>query len=452
VTRGGSARDGPPTTRYARSGELAIAYQVVGSGDMDLVVAPGFVSHLEWAWQEPSLRQFLERLASFSRLILFDKRGTGLSDPVAGPATLEERVDDLRAVMDAAGSEQAAVLGVSEGGAMAMLFAAQHPERTRALVLYAATPRFTRAPDFPYGSDEAELVATFDRIAGRWGEGVAMGAWAPSRRNDASLRSWWGGLQRMGASPGMARRLFAMYPHADVRGILHAVHVPTLVLHRRGDRLIRIEVARYTAEHIPGARLVELDGEDHLFFVGDVDQPLAEIEEFLTGVRPAVVAPERVLATVLFVDVAGSTALAAQIGDVSWASTRTSFLAAARAELARYSGTEVDVAGDGLFATFTGPARAIRCAMAIRRSVGSLGLEVRAGVHAGEVQHEPGGGVSGLAVHIGARVMAEAEPGEVLVSGTVKDLVVGSGLEFAARGERTLRGVPGSWPVFAVLA
>jgi pimeloyl-ACP methyl ester carboxylesterase len=441
-----------PRTQYARSGDLSIAYQVVGSGDLDLVVSPGFVSHLEWAWQEPGLREFLERLASFSRLLLFDKRGTGLSDPVVGPATLEERVDDLRAVLDAAGSEQAAVLGVSEGGAMAMLFAAQHPERTRALVLYAATPRFTRAPDYPYGSDATELVTMFDRIADRWGDGVGMGAWAPSRRGDASLREWWGGLQRMGASPGMARRLFAMYPHADVRGILHAIHVPTLVLHRRDDRLISIEVARYTAEHIPGARLVELDGDDHLFFVGDISQPLAEIEEFLTGVRPAGVDPERVLATVLFVDVAGSTALAAQIGDVAWASTRASFLSVARAELSRYSGTEVDVAGDGLFATFTGPARAIRCAVAIRRAVAALRLDIRAGVHAGEVQREEGGGLSGLAVHIGARVMAEAEPGEVLVSGTVKDLVVGSGLQFTERGTRILKGVPGSWPVFVVTA
>jgi class 3 adenylate cyclase len=250
----------------------------------------------------------------------------------------------------------------------------------------------------------------------------------------------------------MARRLFGMYPQADVRGILSAIHVPTLVLHRRGDHLLRIEVARYLTEQIPGARLVELDGEDHLFFVGDVDQPLAEIEEFLTGCRPATLPPERVLATVLFVDVVGSTELAARIGDAAWASTRASFLAATRGELSRYSGTEVDVAGDGLFATFSGPARAIRCAVAIGRAIGSLGLQVRAGVHAGEVQREDGGGLSGLAVHIGARVMAEAEPGEVLVSGTVKDLVVGSGLEFTDRGVRTLRGVPGSWPVFAVVA
>jgi pimeloyl-ACP methyl ester carboxylesterase len=439
-------------TLYARSGELAIAYQVLGSGDQDLVVAPGFVTHLEWAWQEPRLQHFLERLASFSRLVIFDKRGTGLSDPVAGPATLEERVDDLRAVMDAAGSQRAAVLGLSEGGSMAMLFAAQHPERTRALVLLGATPRFTVAPEYPFGADEAVMMRFLDGLLARWGEGAGLGAWAPSGAGDAALRSWWAGLQRMGASPGMARQLFAMYPSADVRDILGTIHVPTLVLHRRGDRLIRVEIGRYLAEHIPEARFVELDGDDHLFFLGDVDQPLAEIEEFLTGVRPAPAVAERVLATVLFVDVAGSTALAARVGDAAWASTRSRFLTAARRQLDRYSGTEVDVAGDGLFATFTGPARAIRCATAIREVAGAVGLAVRAGVHAGEVEREDGGGVSGLAVHIGARVMAEAEPGEVLVSGTVKDLVVGSGIDFAERGVRSLRGVPGTWPLFAVAA
>jgi pimeloyl-ACP methyl ester carboxylesterase len=440
----------PPRTRYARSGELSIAYQVFGSGELDVVMAPGFVSHLEWAWQEPELRRFLERLASFSRLIVFDKRGTGLSDPVSGPALLEERVDDLRAVMDAAGSENAALLGVSEGGSMAMLFAAQHPERTRALVLYGATPRFTAAPDFPFGPDEAVMTGLLDAMVEHWGEGTALSAWAPSRAGDDGLRAWWGGLHRMGASPGMAARLFGMYPQADVRDVLPAIHVPTLVLHRRGDHLIRVEVARYLAERIPDARLVELEGDDHLFFVGDADAPLSEIEEFLTGVRPVASVVDRVLATVLFVDVAGSTELAARVGDAAWASTREQFLAAVRSELSRASGTEIDVAGDGLFATFGGPARAIRCAVAVRDAVAGLGLRVRAGVHAGEVQRERGGGISGLAVHIGARIMALAEPGEVLVSGTVKDLVVGSGLRFADRGTRSLRGVPGSWAVFAV--
>jgi pimeloyl-ACP methyl ester carboxylesterase len=439
-----------PTTRYARSGDLAIAYQVLGSGDLDLVLAPGFVSNVEWGWQEPALRRYLERLASFSRLILFDKRGTGLSDPVAGAATLEERVDDLRAVMDAAGSEQAALLGISEGGAMAMLFAAQHPERTRALVLYASTPRFTVAPDFPCGSTPAAMAALLDLIVQRWGSGAGLSAWAPSRGSDQALRSFWAGYQRFGASPGMARKLFDMYAEIDLRDILGAIHVPTLILHRRDDRLIRVGVARYLAEHLPGARLVELDGEDHLYFTGDVDAVLAEVEEFLTGRRPAPAPTDSVLATALFVDVAGSTALAARVGDVVWASMRAGFLESARRELARFSGTEVDVAGDGLFATFTGPARAVRCARAIGDAAAGIGLAVRAGVHVGEVQREDDGGVSGLAVHIGARIMAEAQPGEVLVSGTVKDLVVGSGLRFADRGTRTLKGVPGSWPLFAL--
>jgi class 3 adenylate cyclase len=294
------------------------------------------------------------------------------------------------------------------------------------------------------------MASLLDGLAARWGTGAALSAWAPSRGRDEALRSWWAGYQRLGASPGMARKLFAMYADADVRDILGAIHVPTLVLHRRGDHLIRVEVGRYLAEHIPGARFVELDGEDHLYFVGDTDPVLSEIEEFLTGSRPAPPTTERVLATVLFVDVAGSTALAARVGDVAWASMRAGFLAGARRELARYGGTEVDVAGDGIFATFTGPARAIRCAVAIRAASDEVGLTLRAGVHVGEVQREDGGGLSGLAVHIGSRVMAEAEPGEVLVSGTVKDLVVGSGLAFVERGTRTLRGVPGSWPLFAV--
>jgi pimeloyl-ACP methyl ester carboxylesterase len=440
-----------PRTRYARSGDLSIAYQVVGSGPLELVLAPGFISHLEWAWQQPDLRRFMERLASFSRLVLFDKRGTGLSDPVPRPATLEERVDDLRAVMDAAGAERPALLGVSEGGAMCMLFAAQHPERTRALVLYAAAPRLSRAPDYPDGKETGRIVRMLDGLVDAWGEGRMLGAWAPSRAGDEALRAWWAGMQRMGASPGMARQLFATYPDADVRPVLGAIHVPTLVLHRTGDVLIDIEVARYTAAHIPGARLVELAGRDHLFFVGDIESPLAEIEEFLTGVRPAAPPPDRVLATVLFVDVAGSTELVSRIGDAAWASTRAEFLGLARRALAEHDGREVDVAGDGLFATFSGPARAIRCAVEVRDAAEGVGLRLRAGVHAGEVQRDEAGGLTGLAVHIGARVMAEAEPGEVLVSGTVKDLVVGSGLRLEDRGVRALRGVPGRWPVFAVL-
>ncbi|MGY1781733.1 adenylate/guanylate cyclase domain-containing protein [Geodermatophilus sp. SYSU D01036] len=441
-----------PRTRYARSGDLAIAYQVVGEGPFDLVAAPGFISHLDWNWQEPSLRRFLERLAGFSRLILFDKRGTGLSDPVPGPASLEERVEDLTAVMDAAGSERAVLFGVSEGGAMALLFAAQHPERTRALVLYGAYPRITRGPDFPCGVEEPVMTALLSGLVDHWGEGAGLGAWAPGRRGDTALRAWWGTLQRLGASPGMARRMFELYPHIDLRDVLPTIRVPTLVLHRRGDLMIPIGIGRYLAEHIPGARMVELQGDDHLFFLGDTETPLAEIQEFLTGTRPAGQPATTVLATVLFLDLVGSTELVARVGDAAWASIRDRFLTLAREELARYGGSEVDVAGDGLLATFAGPARAIRCAVAVREAAATVGLRVRAGVHAGEVERTDGGGVSGLAVHIGARVLAEAAPGEVLVSGTVRDLVVGSGLAFGDRGVHDLRGVPGSWPLFAVSA
>jgi pimeloyl-ACP methyl ester carboxylesterase len=439
-----------PAIRYAHSGDLSIAYEVRGGGDLDLLLAIGFVSHLEWVRHEASAQRFRDRLASFSRLISYDKRGTGLSDPVAAAGTLEERVDDLRAVMDAAGSRQAALLGISEGASIAAIFAAQYPERVRALVLYGATPRPMAAPDFPHGFDPVALTGMLDDLVDAWGQGTAVSFLAPSRAGDPAFLSWMGGLERMSASPGMARQFFEVWVHSDIRDILGSIRVPTLVLHRRGDRLIPFEGGRYLAAHIPGARFVELDGGDHLPFVGDTEPLLAEVQEFLTGTRPSEPVVERVLATVLFVDVAGSTALAARIGDAAWAATRIAFLTAVRTELSHYSGTEIDVAGDGVFATFTSPTRAVRCAVAIERAVESLGLQIRAGVHTGEVQLEDTGAVSGVAVHIGARVMAEAQPGEVLVSGTVKDLVVGSGLEFAERGTRALRGVPGTWALFAV--
>jgi pimeloyl-ACP methyl ester carboxylesterase len=440
----------PPEIRYAHSGDLSIAYEVRGNGALDLVLVPGFVAHLEWLRQEPASQHFLDRLASFSRLLAYDPRGMGLSDPVAVAGTIEDRVDDLRAVMDAAGSRQSALMGVSQGGAIATLFAARYPERTRALVLYGTTARPAAAPDHPYGFSEEALTAILDGVVDSWGQGTALSFLAPSRVGDPAFLSWWAALERISASPGMARRQFEMWVRSDVRDVLGAIRVPTLVLHRRGDRFVPFEAGRYLADNIPGARFVALEGDDHLPIVGDTEPLLAEMEEFLTGSRPTEHVAERVLAAVLFADLAGSTALAARIGDAGWAATRAAFLAAVRVELAHHFGTEVDVAGDGVFATFAGPARAVRCAVAIRRAVEALGLEIRVGVHVGEVESDDRGGVSGLAVHIGARVMAEAEPGEVLVSGTVKDLVVGSGLRFTERGTRTLRGVPGSWPVFAV--
>ena len=440
-----------PKTRYARSGELAIAYQVFGHGEVDLVLLPGFVSHVEFCWQEPSMRRWLEGLASFSRVVMLDHRGWGLSDPGTGAATLEERVDDVMTVLDAVGLRSAALLGISEGSAVATVFAAQYPERTRALLLYGAAARLMAAPDYPWGLDEPTFRRLFDDFADFWGEGAALPRLAPSRVDDLHFADWWAALERMGASPGRARRTFEMLTHVDIRDVLGSVHVPTLVLHRRGDRMVPVESGRYLAEHIAGSRLVELDGEDHLPYVGNTDQVLAEVEAFLTGSRSHRAAVDRVLATILFVDIAGSTALIARVGDTAWAVLRARFLAVARRELGRYDGTEIDVAGDGLFAIFTGPARAIRCAVAIRDDVLTEGLTVRAGVHVGEVERDGQGAVSGMAVHIGARVMAEAAPGDVLVSGTVKDLVVGSGLEFVERGLRELRGVPGTWPLFAVL-
>jgi pimeloyl-ACP methyl ester carboxylesterase len=440
---------GAPGVRYAKSGDLSIAYMAFGQGP-DLVVAPGFISHLEVLWEEPSIVHCYSRLASFRRVISFDKRGTGLSDPAPHAPTLEESVDDLRAVMDAAGSERADILGISEGGTMAALLAASHPARVSALVLYGTYARVLEAPDYPQGVTEGALSMLVEIHDKGWGEGVALGAWAPSRRDDAQLRQWWARLQRLAASPGMVRNIFALYPRVDCREVLPTIQAPTLVVHRRGDRMVNIELGRYLADHIPGAKLVELEGEDHFFFTGDADAIVDEIEEFLTGVRP-VPPVERVLATVLFTDVVGSTERAADLGDERWRSLLGAHHAQVRRQLDRFRGNEVNTTGDGFLATFDGPARAIRCATAIRDAVRGLGLEVRAGLHTGEVEMSDGD-IAGIAVHLAARVAAAAQPGEVLVSRTVVDLVAGSGLTFADRGAQSLKGVPGEWQLFALAA
>jgi class 3 adenylate cyclase len=441
-----AAVGGTPDIHYAKSGDLSIAYSVFGEGP-DLVVAPGFISHLDVLWDEPSLAHFYSRLASFRRVIAFDKRGTGLSDPATHAPTLEECVDDLRAVMDAAETECADVFGISEGGTMAMLMAATHPGRVKALVLYATFARLLEAPGYPGVSEEnlSALVGISDK---GWGEGIALGGWAPSRRDDAELRQWWAKLQRLAASPGMVRNIFALYPRVDIRDVLPAIQAPTLVLHRRGDRMVDVEMGRYLADHIPGAKLVELEGDDHLFFTGDADALLDEIEEFLTGVRPQP-AIERVLATVLFTDVVSSTQRAIELGDEEWRKLLRSHDAQVRRQLERFQGREVNTTGDGFVATFDGPARAIRCAIAIRDAVRAIGLDLRAGLHTGEVEMSKGD-IAGIAVHLAARVAAAAHAGEVLVSRTVVDLVAGSGLTFADRGEHTLKGVPGQWSLFAV--
>jgi class 3 adenylate cyclase len=438
----------PPKTRYAKSGDGHIAYQVVGEGPFDLVLVPGFVSNVEHYWEMPGVPEIMERLAGFSRLILWDKRGTGLSDPVSQVPTLEERMDDLRAVMDAAGSERAALYGISEGGPMAILFAATYPERVRSLVLYGTTPRFSQGDDFPHGWSPERVEGMLDEIERDWGEGALLEDFAPSYAQDEQMREVWGRYERAGASPSMGRAVLEALAEIDVRPLLDSVHVPTLVLHRTGDRIAAVEGARLIAETIPGARIVEFEEPDHLPMVGDVDALLDEIGEFLTGVRPAR-PTDRVLATVLFTDIVGSTQRAAELGDRNWRGVLERHDALVRRELHRHQGREVKTVGDGFLATFDGPARAIQCALAAEQGVRDLGIRIRAGLHTGECERM-GEDVAGMAVNIGARVAALAGPGDVLVSSTVKDLVVGSGIEFSERGEQVLKGVPGAWRLFAV--
>jgi class 3 adenylate cyclase/pimeloyl-ACP methyl ester carboxylesterase len=437
-----------PETKYARSGRLHIAYQVVGEGPFDLVLVPGFVSHVEEAWQTPSLARFLSSLAGFSRLILFDKPGTGLSDPLMGAPPLDERMDHVRAVMDAAGSERAALFGISEGGPMSILFAATYPERVTALVLFGTMARFLRDEDYPEGTTARVLGTIVQQIEDGWGDGALLDLFAPSIADDPKARHWWGEFQRRAASPGMARALIEMLAEIDVRPILPSIHTPTMILHRAGERAVPVLAARYLAAHIPGARYVEQPGIDHFPWLGDADALVDEIEVFLTGSRQTREI-DRVLATVLFTDIVGSTEHAARLGDRGWRDLLEAHHAAIRRELARMRGREIATAGDGFLATFDGPARAIRCACAIQDAVKPLGLSLRAGLHTGECEII-GDDVGGIAVHIGARVAALAEPREVLVSGTVKDLVAGSGLRFTERGTHSLKGVPGEWRLYGV--
>ena len=438
-----------PETRYAKSGDVHIAYQVVGDGPLDLVCIMPMATHLELLWEEPTLEHFFGRLASFSRLILFDKRGTGMSDRVPDLPTLEQRMDDVRAVMDAVGSERAALLGGSEGGSMSALFAATYPERTVALVLLGSFARRVWAPDYPWAPTLEERQRYFEWIEASWGRAADVSTVVPGRADDEPFKRWVARYQRLAASPGAAAALLRMNSQIDVRHVLPAIRVPTLVLHRVGDPDVDVGNGRYLAAHIPGAKYVELPGTEHAIYVGDTDSILDEIEEFLTGVRP-VPEPDRVLATVLFTDIVGSTDHAVRLGDRRWRDLQERHHATVRRELARHRGREVDTAGDGFLATFDGPARAVRCAKAISEGVRELGLEVRAGLHTGEVELR-GEGVSGIAVHTGARVMAQAGAGEVLVSSTVKDLVAGSGLRFEDRGLHTFKGVPGDWRLYAVV-
>ena len=437
-------------THYARSEDgVSIAYQVHGEGPIDLVFVPGFVSHVELVWEEPTIARFLRRLASFSRLVFFDKRGQGLSDRLGRPPTLEESMDDLRAVMDAAGCERAAILGISEGGPMSMLFAATHPGRVASLVLYGTFARMVKAPDFPQGVRGERLDAWGRMVREQWGGAVGVELWAPSDEGNPEFERWWSRLLRQGTSPAGAIELMNLYREIDVRGALPAIDVPTLILHRRDDRLVPARQARYLAEQIGNARYVELDGIDHLPMAGDQEALLDEVEEFLVGSRRAHEA-ERALATILFTDIVGSTETAARLGDSRWRDLLERHDAAVRRELTVHRGHEVKTMGDGFLATFDGPARAIRCACAIRDELRQTGIGLRAGIHTGEVDLI-GTDVSGMAVNIGARVGALGGAGDVLVSSTVRELVVGSGIEFDDRGTHQLKGAPGEWRLFAVV-
>jgi class 3 adenylate cyclase len=443
-----------PETRYARSGDVNVAYQVVGEGPFDFVFVPGSVSHVELGWDFPALAAFYRRLASFSRLIVFDKRGTGMSDSVAGAPTIETRIDDVCAVMDAVGSERAAVLGLSEGATMSAVFAATYPERVWALVLCGASMRNLWAPDYPWGYTEEEWDRACDEDRRRWGEPEfvrqSLQSIAPSL-DEENLRRLVT-MVRHGASPGAIDALNRMNKYLDVRAVLPTIRTPTLVVNRAEEPEWFREGSRYAARHILGAKHVELPGPDHAPFAGDSDAYLHAIEEFLTETWDAgfeEAEPDRVLATVLFTDIVGSSEKAASLGDRAWRDLLERHHQLVRHQLVRFRGNEVDTAGDGFFASFDGPARAIRCASAIVESMPALGLEVRAGLHTGECELIDGK-VAGIAVHTGARVSSFALPGEVLVSSTVKELVAGSGITFEDRGQHELKGIPGAWRLYAV--
>jgi pimeloyl-ACP methyl ester carboxylesterase len=436
----------PPETRFAQSGDASIAYQVLGQGPLDIIIVPGWVSHVEFAWEDPAYARFLERLASFSRLILFDKRGTGLSDRITGIPTLEQRMDDVRAVMDAVGSQRAALFGVSEGGAMSVLFAATYPERTSALVLYGTIAKGWLVDEAGGSLTQEQDEDSDNKWRKGWGGPVGIENMAPSLARDERFRQWYAKFLRLSAGPTTVINLLRMYGQIDISPILPSIHIPTLVLHRTADLAIEVEQARYLARHIPSAKLVELAGEDHLWWVGDTDAIVNEMAEFLTGVLPPV-EPDRILATVLFTDMVDSTRRAAELGDSRWRDLLGSHHAMLSREISRFRGRYVESTGDGCLATFDGPARAIRCALALSDESSRMGMEIRSGLHTGEIELM-GARIGGIAVHIAARVLSHAQANEVWLSRTVKDLVVGAGINFAECGLFHLKGVPGEWNLF----
>jgi class 3 adenylate cyclase len=435
--------------RYARSGDLSIAWFEYGHGPLDIVYVPGFISNADLVWEMPVYRYAIERMATFGRVITFDKRGTGLSDRSLGHGSVAERMDDIRAVMDAAGCGRAALVGISEGGPLAIAFAATYPDRVMSLVLWATFARYLWADDFPEGLEPAPVLELIDDVAGRFGTGEVLRQFVTGIPTDDENRRLIARYERGASTPAMAREILRQNVHMDVRSALPALTVPTFVLHRTGDAIVPVQLGRSIAEHVEGARWLELPGDFHLDgSVGGERDSLAAIQEFLTGTSDAPRA-DRVLATVLFTDIVDSTRRAAQLGDRRWREVLDAHDAGARRELVRGNGREVKTTGDGFLAVFDGPARAIRCAEAITRSARTAGLEVRAGLHTGECEVR-GDDVAGMAVHIGSRVAALAGPGEVLVTSTVRDLVIGSDIEFADRGRHSLKGVPGEWQVLAV--
>jgi class 3 adenylate cyclase len=437
-----------PSTRYVKSDGVHIAYQVIGEGPFDLLFVPGFVSNIESMWQSPDQSAFFRRLASFSRLIVFDKRGTGMSDRGSQIFTLEQRMHDVQTILDEARSHRAALFGVSEGGPMSLLYAATYPERTAALVLYGTYAKRSWAPDYQFGWKDDQWDAALDDIEHNWGtpQSKVITMRVPGVTDDLRAIERIASHYRAAASPGAAAAIMRMNREIDVRHVLPVTRAPTLILHRNGDQTIGVEHARFMAQHIPGAKLIEFSGQNHAPWFGDRDAVLNEVEEFLTGRRHAQEV-ERVLATVLFIDIVGSTERAVALGDSPWRRMLEVFYTKVREVLQQYRGREINTAGDGFFAAFDGPARAIRCAGAIRDSVRSLNLEVRCGLHTGECELLRND-LAGIAVHTGARVAGLAAPGEILVSQTVRDLVAGSGLTFENRGTHALKGIPNKWCLF----
>lgn len=433
--------------QYAKSDDLYIAYRVLGEGPTDLIFVPGLISHVDMWSEWPASRRAIERLASFSRLILFDKRGTGLSDRVGPEVTFEDVMDDVRAVMDAVGSERAALFGTADGAVACCLFAASYPDRTHSLSIYGSYARRSADSDYPWGITDDVHEKAIEVYESRWGrEPVGIRTSVPSLADDRRFRDFYVRVQSYAASPGAAIAWYRMQSQIDIRNVLPLIGVPTLVLHRSGDMTCAVENGRFLAEHISGAKYVELAGDDHLFSAGDSDAVIDEVEIFLTGTK-RVSDPDRVLATVLFTDIAGSTDLARELGDRRWRELLDAHDSVVRSQVEEFRGREVKTTGDGFLAIFDGPGRAIRCAKALVEGVRTLGVEVRAGLHSGECEVR-GDDVGGMAVAIAARILSLAAPGEVLVSSTVKDLVIGAGFEFEDRGTETLKGVPGQWRIF----